>query len=538
MTSKVFIGNLPFKTRESDLVACFEAAGQVVNANIVTRDGRSLGYGFVEYANPEAALQAIDLFDKKDFDGRVINVELSNSTIPTKGINPTANLYRPFIPSNHNPHSYAHTHAYTHPHTYTHHITNTATATASSTATSNNSNLNAFGAFGDAGATNPMMGYSSYPAYQGFSFGGSAGTTSSSAGGGAGVPGLAGFTDDSSAAAAAQSMFGEAGFEGEDGKIHPSVLYAMKYSPYFRPYYPENQAYSIPTYNLYDDAPAVPGAGTATAAAGDDGDDATSASGSASGASSSSPVADPAAAAAGIVPSPTQQQQGGGGGEIPLGDPAGASSSSTSTSATSSGLGGVGLSNLADGPVGFGAADGGSLFYQQSGVVPADNLLYGYGMQQQQHQQQQQPFPMRGVWNGNRRQQQQQYQQFQHLAQQQQQHQQQGMMMMQGGGGSGGGGQRRVPYEERQISGDTVFVTGLPLDYDDAKLADLFADEATVKKAYVVRYRTSNKSKGFGFVTFETEAEKDHILTTMKEIRVGDNILTVKTSYVPTKKIY
>lgn len=77
MSTKVFVGNLSFKTKENELAAEFSSAGKVVSANIITRGPRSLGYGFVELENEETATKAVQLLNKKNIDGRDINVELA-----------------------------------------------------------------------------------------------------------------------------------------------------------------------------------------------------------------------------------------------------------------------------------------------------------------------------------------------------------------------------------------------------------------------------------------------------------------------------
>lgn len=75
--TKVFVGNLAFRTRESDLTKEFEAAGKVASANIITRGNRSLGYGFVEMESEEEAKKAVELLHRKNLDGREINVEVA-----------------------------------------------------------------------------------------------------------------------------------------------------------------------------------------------------------------------------------------------------------------------------------------------------------------------------------------------------------------------------------------------------------------------------------------------------------------------------
>jgi len=82
--TKVFVGNLSFKTREADLASEFSSAGKVVSANIITRGPRSLGYGFVELESEEEAQKAVQLMNRKNIDTREINVELAKPRDETK----------------------------------------------------------------------------------------------------------------------------------------------------------------------------------------------------------------------------------------------------------------------------------------------------------------------------------------------------------------------------------------------------------------------------------------------------------------------
>jgi RNA recognition motif-containing protein len=77
MSTRVFVGNLSFKTRAEALQEHFSAAGTVEKTNIITRGPRSLGYGFVDFKTAADAENAIKLFDQKQIDDRVINVELA-----------------------------------------------------------------------------------------------------------------------------------------------------------------------------------------------------------------------------------------------------------------------------------------------------------------------------------------------------------------------------------------------------------------------------------------------------------------------------
>lgn len=72
---RLFIGNLSYRTTESQLTDLFSQVGEVISATIVTdRDtGRSRGFGFVEM-DRDAATKAIEEFNGCEIDGRNINV--------------------------------------------------------------------------------------------------------------------------------------------------------------------------------------------------------------------------------------------------------------------------------------------------------------------------------------------------------------------------------------------------------------------------------------------------------------------------------
>jgi len=76
-TTKVFVGNLSFKTSADELKKAFETIGKVSNANIITRGSRSLGYGFVEFEAEADANKAVSEMNKRKIDDRDINVEIA-----------------------------------------------------------------------------------------------------------------------------------------------------------------------------------------------------------------------------------------------------------------------------------------------------------------------------------------------------------------------------------------------------------------------------------------------------------------------------
>jgi RNA recognition motif-containing protein len=76
MGTKLYVGNLSFRTTSEELRDAFAAVGTVASASVIEdRDtGRSRGFAFVEMATPEEAAAAIEQFNGKDFGGRNLTV--------------------------------------------------------------------------------------------------------------------------------------------------------------------------------------------------------------------------------------------------------------------------------------------------------------------------------------------------------------------------------------------------------------------------------------------------------------------------------
>lgn len=84
MNTKLYVGNLPFQTTESDLQALFEASGGVSTINIV-RDratGQARGFAFVEMSDADGAQRAIAELDKQDYGGRNLTVNEAKPMAP------------------------------------------------------------------------------------------------------------------------------------------------------------------------------------------------------------------------------------------------------------------------------------------------------------------------------------------------------------------------------------------------------------------------------------------------------------------------
>ncbi|MER3499658.1 MAG: RNA-binding protein [Chitinophagaceae bacterium] len=73
-----------------------------------------------------------------------------------------------------------------------------------------------------------------------------------------------------------------------------------------------------------------------------------------------------------------------------------------------------------------------------------------------------------------------------------------------------------------------LFVAGLPYDLDDAELEEIFEKFGPIKSAKVAMDRESGKSRGFGFVEMENEADAKDAIEHLNDISLGKKPLVVK----------
>jgi len=76
MAKKLYVGGLSYSTTDGGLKDAFSQAGEVTSATVIMdkMTGRSRGFGFVEMTNDEDATKAIEMWNGKELDGRVIAV--------------------------------------------------------------------------------------------------------------------------------------------------------------------------------------------------------------------------------------------------------------------------------------------------------------------------------------------------------------------------------------------------------------------------------------------------------------------------------
>jgi len=84
MSTKLYVGNLPYETTESDLQALFESAGAVSTINVVKdrATGQARGFAFVEMSDAEGARKAISELDKHQYGGRSLTVNEAKPMTP------------------------------------------------------------------------------------------------------------------------------------------------------------------------------------------------------------------------------------------------------------------------------------------------------------------------------------------------------------------------------------------------------------------------------------------------------------------------
>jgi len=73
--TRLYVGNLSWDTSWQGLKDYFKQAGEVVRADVITRaNGKSRGFGIVEFSSVQEAKDAMDTLNETDLDGRTIFV--------------------------------------------------------------------------------------------------------------------------------------------------------------------------------------------------------------------------------------------------------------------------------------------------------------------------------------------------------------------------------------------------------------------------------------------------------------------------------
>ncbi len=77
--TRLFVGNLPYQTMESDLQDYFSQAGVVTSVDLMLDKftGKSRGFAFIQFSSSEEANKAVEMFHSKDFQGRQLTVNIA-----------------------------------------------------------------------------------------------------------------------------------------------------------------------------------------------------------------------------------------------------------------------------------------------------------------------------------------------------------------------------------------------------------------------------------------------------------------------------
>jgi cold-inducible RNA-binding protein len=80
MAKKLFVGSLSWNVNDEGLREAFAPFGEITEAKVIAdrHSGRSRGFGFVTFAEDEAADTAIAEMNDKEIDGRPIKVNVAH----------------------------------------------------------------------------------------------------------------------------------------------------------------------------------------------------------------------------------------------------------------------------------------------------------------------------------------------------------------------------------------------------------------------------------------------------------------------------
>lgn len=84
MSTKLYVGGIPYTSTDATLSDAFAKAGTVTSASIIIdrMTGRSKGFGFVEMASEAEADAAINMWNGQDFEGRKLTVNVARPLEP------------------------------------------------------------------------------------------------------------------------------------------------------------------------------------------------------------------------------------------------------------------------------------------------------------------------------------------------------------------------------------------------------------------------------------------------------------------------
>ncbi len=87
MSKKLYVGGLPYSVDDAQLNELVQPFGEIISAKVIQDkfSGKSKGFGFVEMANDDEALAAIESLNGKEIGGRSIKVNEARPMAPRSG---------------------------------------------------------------------------------------------------------------------------------------------------------------------------------------------------------------------------------------------------------------------------------------------------------------------------------------------------------------------------------------------------------------------------------------------------------------------
>ena len=74
--ANLFVFHLPNNLKDSDLYNIFKKYGNILSYRVMTKEGKSKGFGFVNFDNAKSATEAIDEMNGHEIQGKKLKVEL------------------------------------------------------------------------------------------------------------------------------------------------------------------------------------------------------------------------------------------------------------------------------------------------------------------------------------------------------------------------------------------------------------------------------------------------------------------------------
>jgi cold-inducible RNA-binding protein len=85
--NRLYVGNLAYGITSDQLKDIFAEFGEIANSTVIIdkRTGRSKGFGFIEFAEEDAATKAVEAMNGKEVEGRGLVVNVARPMKPRDG---------------------------------------------------------------------------------------------------------------------------------------------------------------------------------------------------------------------------------------------------------------------------------------------------------------------------------------------------------------------------------------------------------------------------------------------------------------------